>query len=51
MSFGTWYLLNNPHYLKRLQDELKEAIPASDDLGVIEQNWLNLEKLEFLVSL
>lgn len=50
LAFGTWHLLNNPHHLRMLQEELKKAIPKSDDLSTIEQGWVELEKLDFLVS-
>lgn len=43
-----WHLLRNPHYLLRLQDELRQAIPHSSDITKIDESWLRLEKLDFL---
>lgn len=50
LTFGTWYLLNNPEYLHRLQQELKQAIPYSENLEHVQESWAKLEKLDFLVS-
>ena len=50
LTFGIWYLLNNPQYLNKLQDELKNAIPYSEDLSKFSKGWVELEKLDYLVS-
>lgn len=51
LTFGVWYLLNNPGYMQKLRDELDAAIPFNDDLSIFEKGWVELEKLKYLVSL
>jgi cytochrome P450 len=44
---GTWNLIHNPDLLKKFQTALKEAIPDPD---VMNLNWAELEKIDYLVS-
>lgn len=47
LAFGTWYILQNPDTLRKLQTELKTAIPERKSERLM--NWLELEKLPYLV--
>jgi cytochrome P450 len=44
---GTWKLMQHPKDLQKLQEELKKAIP---DAGVMNLDWSELEKIDYLVS-
>lgn len=45
---GTWQLLRKPQALKRLQDEIRAAIPYSTDITAMPLDWTSLEALPYL---
>ncbi|KAI9873944.1 MAG: hypothetical protein M1830_010370 [Pleopsidium flavum] len=44
LSQGTWHVLRNPGILKRLKDELRQAMPKKDVMF----DWATLENLPYL---
>lgn len=50
LTRAIWGLLNDRPTLAKLQAELKAAIPYHEDLTQMDVGWVELEKLEILVS-
>ncbi len=48
LTVGTWHLINEKDCLKKLQDELRGAIPEPESDPLV--SWSTLENLPYLVS-